>query len=405
MKSPTPLDLALFYLDQGISLIPLQPGSKEPHFDLLPVEDGKPSWGAYRSRRASRSEVRGWFAEDPDLNLGMLCGAPSADLVVVDHDRGYQPGLLTPTSETRRGHHSFYRAAGAGCRKFAWGELKGDGGMVVLPPSRHDDGRYQWFPGMSLAELAVRDLADWLPDLSEHSRETNEVRAQGDSLGVARKSIPCSREPGMDDLGGLAHLATDPDVAVRMMRFMGVEVSAVGQRLLCPVPGHEESNPSAALWHRPGCVVRLHCFHDNVWWPLPDLYLSRTLGREERCSVGVRALWWLRLLHEAGEVDLPDLPFVPLMGGAPPAARKLYDGFIYAARLRELYCPRQEGTPFSWRFARQWCGIGSDATVKEAMLWLLRAGYLLKVQEGRRGLRGKAALFAAGEGPLKRFGC
>lgn len=194
-------------------------------------------------------------------------------------------------------------------------------------------------------------------------------------------------------------LACVPEVALAVARHVGCQVSRVGQSFLCPL--HRERTPSAALWQEPGRPIRLHCFHTDEWWMLPDLYAVISTGKRRRLGKGERLLWWLRAVHETGCVEASPLVAPSLPPLAPPAARKLYAGFCYSLRLRALYAADQAGTPFTWSFAAHWCGIGSLTTVGEAMKWLLRHEYLQLVAEGRSGGAGvrRSGLFRLGEPP------
>jgi len=119
-----------------------------------------PSWKRFRRERADLGLVRRWFTQKPFSNVGIITGAISA-VVVLDADgeagvtelerRGY------PTTWTARsgsgGLHLYLRHPGylVGNRKIAGiGDLRGDGGLIVAPPSLHVSGnRYEWLPGRS----------------------------------------------------------------------------------------------------------------------------------------------------------------------------------------------------------------------------------------------------------------
>ena len=69
------LDEALVMLHQGMSPIPILPGgSKMPPF----------SWKRYQSTQATESQVRQWFTEHPDWGLGVICGAISGNLTLIE---------------------------------------------------------------------------------------------------------------------------------------------------------------------------------------------------------------------------------------------------------------------------------------------------------------------------------
>ena len=75
--------------------------------------------------------------------------------------------------------HRYYRHPGNGIRitsrsgALARGvDVKGDGGMVIAPPSKRGDGHYRW-----LNNLPIADTPDWLLELLIAKQGSLEVRA------------------------------------------------------------------------------------------------------------------------------------------------------------------------------------------------------------------------------------
>jgi hypothetical protein len=152
------------YIEHGFSLIPVS--GKEPHYKVLERVSGSPKWGRYRDTPADLAEVGRWLACDPDAGLAVLTGSASG-IVVADFDTLECPDIETPTVRSARGAHLYLSMDDR--RKTArrpWGDLKGDGGYVVAPPSRHPSGRqYRWETGRALGEvdlLKVSDVGAWL---------------------------------------------------------------------------------------------------------------------------------------------------------------------------------------------------------------------------------------------------
>jgi Bifunctional DNA primase/polymerase, N-terminal len=122
--------------------------------------DVGPSWKRFTQEHADLALVRRWFTEKPYANVGIVTGQIS-EVLVLDADgeagvtglerRGY------PTTWTARsgsgGLHLYFRHPGyrVGNRKVARiGDLRGDGGLIVAPPSLHISGeRYEWLSGRS----------------------------------------------------------------------------------------------------------------------------------------------------------------------------------------------------------------------------------------------------------------
>jgi len=112
-------------------------------------------------------QVERWWSATPEANIGVACGAPSGDLLVVDLDgeegfanwqrlqRRYAPGLWHDTllaATGGGGAHLFYRCAEPAARRNTTGKLgssidtRGDGGYVVVAPSIHPEtsAYYKW---------------------------------------------------------------------------------------------------------------------------------------------------------------------------------------------------------------------------------------------------------------------
>ncbi len=151
------LDLAILYVKKGLSVIPLKPRSKEP---LIP-------WKQYQERLPSKEELDKWFGER-NLNVGIVTGRVSGNLVVIDFDseekfKGFierlksaRKGLQVAISntwivKTGKGYHIYLRLPNAELVprtkvRLAEGiDLKAEGGYVVAPPSVHPSGkRYEF---------------------------------------------------------------------------------------------------------------------------------------------------------------------------------------------------------------------------------------------------------------------
>jgi hypothetical protein len=122
--------------------------------------DVGPSWRRFTKEHADLDLLRLWFTQKPYANVGIITGKISS-VVVLDADgeagvkelkrRGY------PRSWTARsgsgGLHVYLRHPGNTVpnRKIAGiGDLRGDGGLIVAPPSLHVSGnRYEWLSGRS----------------------------------------------------------------------------------------------------------------------------------------------------------------------------------------------------------------------------------------------------------------
>lgn len=147
-------EAALAYVEQGFAVIPLRARAKEPM-----TRHGLKDW------TDDPESVRAIWQRYPDANVGIVCGAPSKGLVVVDLDthedgpdgydalraweREHGPLPDTCTAITGSGGtHMLFRASHE-VRPSTNAELavdiRGDGSYIVAPPSVHPSGRrYEW---------------------------------------------------------------------------------------------------------------------------------------------------------------------------------------------------------------------------------------------------------------------
>ncbi len=170
MSGTTALPTALDYLARGWAVIPVQPRSKHP---LV-------RWQAYQTRHPTEKEIRGWFEKWPDANIGVVTGAVSG-IVVLDVDPKYwgddsladlekHHGDLPETVEATKGgggRHIYFAHPGHEVRNrtgLAPGiDLRGDGGMIVAPPSIHPSGRpYAWEVSHHPDDIGLPPMPRWL---------------------------------------------------------------------------------------------------------------------------------------------------------------------------------------------------------------------------------------------------
>lgn len=137
-------------------------------------------WEPYQHRLATADEVRDWFRRWPDANIGIVTGRISG-LVVLDVDprhfgddslsdfeRAYGPVPDTVEAITGSGgRHIYFAYPGRVVRNavaFAPGlDLRGDGGVVVAPPSVHATGRrYEWEVSHDPDMVHLAPMPRWL---------------------------------------------------------------------------------------------------------------------------------------------------------------------------------------------------------------------------------------------------
>lgn len=141
-------------------------------------------WASAQERIADPDLISTWWRRWPHANIGLATGRTSG-VSVIDLDgrdavaeakrRGISRGPYTATGRIG-GHHLycawrpdaptvFARASGI--------DFRGEGGYVVLPPSRHKTGAvYSWVIGPDQAELPP--LPEWVDQMATTDRDGQE---------------------------------------------------------------------------------------------------------------------------------------------------------------------------------------------------------------------------------------
>lgn len=185
--SPDLLTAAERYLALGFSVIPLR--------GKMPLV----AWSPYQQRRPCQAELQRWAQCGLLHNLGIVCGAVSSGLVVLDFDdmtlyeafSGRFPGLAqTYTVATGGGgRHVYLRAASLPASRHLPGiELRAHGQQVVAPPSIHPDTglAYQVRRPLPIRRVADFDpVTAWLMALRPGAGPTITKTTPGASLNPA----------------------------------------------------------------------------------------------------------------------------------------------------------------------------------------------------------------------------
>ena len=172
LKQPpqSPLQAALRYYEYGWSVIPFLPRSKRPMV----------RWRRFQAVRASRETLEKWFTKEPDANVGIITGQISK-LVVLDVDLKYggddsllecegKHGALPDTTEALSGgggRHLYFRHPGGSVHNqvnlFPGIDVRGDGGVIIAPPSVHPSGRpYAWEVSHHPDDVKPAAMPAWL---------------------------------------------------------------------------------------------------------------------------------------------------------------------------------------------------------------------------------------------------
>ncbi|OHB54868.1 MAG: hypothetical protein A2Y12_05505 [Planctomycetes bacterium GWF2_42_9] len=177
--SDTLLKLALEYHKLGWSLMPLLPGSKKQ----------RNAWKKYQTQRADQEQIRAWFGNGQSLNIAVIVGEVSGGLAIRDFDnmtsyekwaKAYSYLAKTlPSVRTAKGVHVYFEGHVEGIKylKDGSGELRGDGGYCLLPPSVHPNGtRYEWINPVFNGNLLCIDpeLSGLMGDVTEKTEHTEQ---------------------------------------------------------------------------------------------------------------------------------------------------------------------------------------------------------------------------------------
>ena len=400
------------YIERGWALLPIAPGGKEPYSPLLPEDStGERSWIPFRLRRATMAEVEAWYDLEPRLNLGVLCGQASGGLVVVDYDR--PPRDMPPetvfTRTSRRNHfHAYYHSSQPEqSRNFDYGQILAENKIAILPPSINSETNrhYSWFDSYSLHDIELASFDDWLKAQEDQGDDGKGIYistcipsplAGKTAISTCIPSLP---QTYLNE-DGLREYARVPEVAIAILERCGVRGVRLGKSFRCPLPGHGERRPSAALFRTDSGEIIFHDFHnreqlDKPTFTLAEVYRAihmhrcscsecrkyhKLTGGRFKLTAGEQALWLVKALVETG--FLRPLPILAprLPEGTPDSVRDVYKGFLEVLELHRIYNPDNLGTPYSYRFAHRWTCRGMRQC-KQAIKWLVANGYMRIVKK------------------------
>lgn len=141
---------ALWYARQDIPVFPVNPNNKRPYYR-----------GGFKVATTDKNKIERWWEAHPDAMIGMPTG-PQSGISVIDVGADPVPSELNGfirnhrhgTAKSRTpsgGFHQMYEHA-VGVRNYQHNrkadpdvDIRGDGGYIILPPSkRHDGKQYCW---------------------------------------------------------------------------------------------------------------------------------------------------------------------------------------------------------------------------------------------------------------------
>lgn len=272
------LAAALGYAERGWDVFPADISFDEAtgKFNKKSHKSAKHSNGANWGKTRNPEQIRKDFARWPKANVGLPTGKDNefwvleadtleghnvdgiASLRKLEAEHGPLPKTLMAESPSGSLHHYFNWPKGVEIRNptIAPGiDIRGEGGMVIAPPSVRDDGKYRW-----LNNHPIADAPQWLLELMTTKSKRNGKGANkppfevaeafkglglGPNLGQGIEGPPpLSLQPILDGCGWLRE-AHDTG---------GKEFNNPQWNLttLCAVfleDGHEHAHAFAKKWH------------------------------------------------------------------------------------------------------------------------------------------------------------
>jgi hypothetical protein len=182
-KTPSMVEAALKYLDEGYSVIPLKK-------DKTPLI----KWKKYQEEFAAPEEVKQWFS-NPEAQIGIVTGFLS-DIVVIDVEADGDPSPYPDTMTAKTGGggwHFYYKHPGFPIEnqtKFVDSvDIRGDGGYVVAPPSVSNKGPYEWLSRLSPPELTLFPVSEIEELYSHYKNQKSTLIPTGERNNAATKKI------------------------------------------------------------------------------------------------------------------------------------------------------------------------------------------------------------------------
>jgi hypothetical protein len=216
------------YMGRGWSIIPIRAEDKRP---LI-------RWEKFQHHHPDEEETRRWYSQWAGAGIGIVTGSVSG-VVVIDVDVRHggdvalaqlerEQGSLPTTIECRTGgggRHLYFAHPGGLVRNkvgLAPGiDLRGDGGYVVAPPSRHASGRqYTWAEYCDPGSRTIAPLPDWL-----RRKASGESQRRG-------HPVPYWRHLVSDGVGTGERNNTIASLAGHLFRH-GIDAHVVMELLLC----------------------------------------------------------------------------------------------------------------------------------------------------------------------------
>jgi len=186
------------YISKGLSVFPVMLRDVNGKVEKKPVVE----WTDYQRRFATDQEIDVWCSLLDFNALGMATGKVSG-VTVLDID---DPSILEYDSEVKvstisGGFHLWYKYKPGVRNSVRIGDrlmdVRGDGGFVVIPPSKMGDRGYKWlkydfermgdFPIVVQQEKEFKPVFDVLPEVGEGNRNHTAIKVAGHMVSQTKR--------------------------------------------------------------------------------------------------------------------------------------------------------------------------------------------------------------------------
>ena len=206
------LDAAIAYARRGIRVMPIQHKSKVPLLDAWPTNASSDEavvreWFTNKFRGAGvgiatgRAGNRQFFVLDIDDKNGKRGSDTLADL---EAEHGKLPDTVTVLTPTG-GRHLYFTTSveirnDAGKRLGEGLDIRGVGGYVVAPPSKHENGGYYTFEiGYGIEDLKPADAPAWLMHRLTYNPQPDKHKPRDHDDFLHDPNLPSSRYNAQTD--------------------------------------------------------------------------------------------------------------------------------------------------------------------------------------------------------------
>ena len=224
----TPLEIALAYAEAGVAVIPCEPASKEPVWALVPKDIGPdrkpiPRTGGVKKATRDPAKIAEWWAARPDAMIGGATGAASGfwaidpdvpkpaknghagklsadgaaawEKLKAEHGGHAQTVEVTTPSG---GRHIYFKCDPAHPLGNGEGNLsglginvRGNGGYVIMPPSRRWPDGKAYEANRPFDPGATAEAPGWLYELIRPPRKPSVKKMNGDATSDPA-GFPCT---------------------------------------------------------------------------------------------------------------------------------------------------------------------------------------------------------------------